>query len=51
MAIVQGIDATSHTLRRATLERIRRVLGAGHPDTVNVGLYLRTESEIEVPAT
>ena len=43
-------DPTSHTLRRVTLSRIKRVLGSGHPDTVNVGLYIRTESEIEVPA-
>ncbi len=44
-------DPTSHALRRATLERIKQVLGPGHPDTANAGLYMRAESEIEVPAT
>ena len=46
-----GEEGPSNALRRSTLNRIRRVLGSDHPETANVGLYIRTESEIEVPAT
>jgi hypothetical protein len=45
-----GEVVSASQLRRQTLDLFRRQLGSDHPDTISVGLYVRMECDIEVPA-
>ena len=58
-AVNLALDLDGGRRRRAVASRCATATSSGssgcsgtsHPDTANVGLYIRTESEIEVPAT